>query len=94
MATVADVVASSVMPTARVVVTAVTDEGDNVIVWGRPENAARDSEPVGFVFQAKGAQADALLAEQASRLARGSETVISYATVADDWNLASGLSIP
>jgi hypothetical protein len=76
------------MPIARITVTALSDEGDTVIVWGRPD----DSEPIGFAFQAKGEQADVGLAERASRLARGTEAVIDYASVAGDWNLARGLS--
>jgi hypothetical protein len=64
------------MPIARITVTAVSDEGDDVIVWGRPEDAPDDSEPVGFVFQAKGEHADDGLAERASRLAPGAEAVI------------------
>ena len=80
------------MPVARITVTAVTDEGDNVIVWGRAEHAADDTEPVGFVFQTKGARADVELAERASRLARGTEVVIGYASVADEWNIARELS--
>lgn len=81
------------MPIAHIRVTAVSDEGDNVIVWGRPVAAADDSEPIGFVFQNKGAQAGSGLAERASRLARGSEAVIDYTAVADDWNMARGLSV-
>ncbi|MCJ7779938.1 MAG: hypothetical protein MUQ27_03865 [Acidimicrobiia bacterium] len=81
------------MPIARITVTAVSDEGDNVIVWGRPEHAPDDSEPVGFVFQAKGEQADVGLAERASRLACGAEAVIDCASVAGGWNLARGLSV-
>ena len=80
------------MTIARITVTAVSDEGDSVIVWGRPEHAVDDSEPVGFVFQTKGPQADVGLAERASRLARGTEAVIGYASVADDWNIARELS--
>lgn len=80
------------MLVARITVTAVSDEGDNVIVWGRPEHAPDDSEPIGFVFQTKGKQADAGLAERASRLACGTEAVIDYASVTVDWNLARGLS--
>lgn len=80
------------MPIAHITVTAVSDEGDNVIVWGRPEHTADDSEPIGFVFQTKGTQADFGLAEQASRLAHGIEAVISYEPVADNWNIAIGLS--
>lgn len=80
------------MPIARVTVTAVSDEGDNVIVWGLPEHAADESEPIGFVFQTKGAQADVGLAERASRLVRGAETVIGYVLVADGWNIANELS--
>ena len=80
------------MPVARIRVTAVSDEGDNVIVWGRPEHAPDDREPIGFVFQTKGEQADVGLAERASRLARGSEAVIDYVSVTVDWNLAKGLT--
>ena len=81
------------MPIARITVTAVSDEGDNVIVWGRPEHAPDDSEPVGFTFQAKGEQADAALAERASRLASGTEAAIDYVSLAIDWNLAKGLAV-
>lgn len=80
------------MPVARITVTAVSDEGDNVIVWGRPEHAADNSEPIGFVFQTKGTQADVGRAERASRLAHGTEAVICYGSVAEDWNIARGLS--
>lgn len=59
------------MPIARIRVTAVSDEGDNVIVWGRPEDTSDGSEAIGFVFQTKGAQVDFELAERASRLERG-----------------------
>lgn len=80
------------MPVARIRVTAVSDEGDSVIVWGLPEHAPDDGEPIGFVFQTKGEQADVGLAERASRLARGSEAVIDYVSVTVDWNLAKGLT--
>lgn len=80
------------MPVARITVTAVSDEGGNVIVWGRPEHAPNDSEPIGFAFQTKGEQADVGLAERASRLACGMEAVIDYAAVTVDWNVARGLS--
>ncbi len=39
------------MPVARITVTAVSDEGDQIIVWGRPEYGSDDGEPIGFVFQ-------------------------------------------
>ena len=81
------------MPTARIAVTAVTDEGDNVIVWGRPEHATDDTEPVGFVYQTKGQRAVASLAERASRLTRGTKCVITYVVVADEWNVANDLTI-
>ena len=79
------------MSVARITVTAVSDEGDTVIVWGRSEHAP-DDEPVGFVFQAKGEHADAGLAERASRLSRGTEVTIDYISVAADWNIAGGMS--
>lgn len=80
------------MPVARITVTAVSDEGDNVIVWGRPQHALDDSEPIGFAFQAKEEQADVGLAERASRLACGTEAVVDYTPVAVGWNVARGLS--
>lgn len=82
------------MPVARITVAAVSDEGDNVIVWGRPEHAPDDSEPIGFAFQSKGERADVGLAERASRLACGTEAVIDYAPMTIGWNLARGLSVP
>jgi hypothetical protein len=80
------------MPTARITVTAVSDEGDNVIVWRRPEGASDDAEPLGYVFQAGGDHDTVALAERASRLAAGTEAVIEYTTVVDGWNLGRGLS--
>jgi hypothetical protein len=80
------------MPLARIIVTAVSDEGDNVVVWGISEDAPDDSDPVGFAFQARGEQADVGLAERASRLAFGTEAVIDYASVTADWSLARGLA--
>ncbi len=81
------------MPIARITVTAVSDEGDAVIVWGRPEHAEEDDDPVGFAFSTKGEHADVALAERASRLAASAEAVIDYTPVADDWNVAHGLSV-
>jgi hypothetical protein len=81
------------MPMARIVVTAVTDEGDIVVVWGRPEQAAEDSQPVGFAFHAKGERADVALAARASRLVSGTAAVIEYASVTDGWSIASGLAV-
>ncbi len=80
------------MPIARIRVTAVSDEGDNVIVWGRTEHVPDNSEPVGYAFQAKGAHADIGLAERASKLVFGTEAVIEYTSITKDWNLARGLS--
>jgi len=80
------------MPIARIAVTAVSDEGDSVIVWGRLEHASNESKPIGFVFQARSEQADVALAERASQLAGGTVVVIDYTSIADDWNLARGLS--
>ena len=80
------------MPIAHITVTAISDEGDNVIVWGRSEHAPSGGEPIGFVFQTKGEQADIRLAERASRLVDGTETAIDYTPVAGGWNLGRGLS--
>jgi len=79
------------MQTARITVTAVSDEGDNVVVWGRPEHTPHEGELVGFVFQAKGEQADIGLAERASRLVVGTEAAIEYTPVAGGWNLGREL---
>lgn len=81
------------MPIARIIVTAVSDEGGSVVVWGRLEDAADHSESLGFVFQAKRAQADVGLAERASRLARGTRAVVDYTPVTNVWNIARGLSV-
>ena len=80
------------MPIARITVTSVSDEGDQVIVWGRPEDASESIDPVGFAFQAKGDQGDVGLTERASRLRSGQGAVIEYTAVADGWSLATGLS--
>jgi hypothetical protein len=82
------------MPTTHITVTAITDEGDNVIVWGRPDDAPDDAEPVGYVFQAKGDHDAVALAEEASRLTAGGEAVIDYTPVVDGWNVASSLTVP
>ena len=39
------------MPIVRITVTAVSDEGDNVIVWGRPEHAPSEGEPIGQRYE-------------------------------------------
>lgn len=80
------------MPLARITVTSVSDEGDSVIVWGRSDYATDESEPIGFVFQVKGEDADVGVAERASRLGYGTEVIIDYAAVAVGWNVARGLS--
>ncbi|MEN8234710.1 MAG: hypothetical protein ABFR89_07270 [Actinomycetota bacterium] len=81
------------MPVARITITAVSDEGDSVIVWGTPEQGPGD-EPIAFVFHTKEERSDVELAERASRLARGTEIVIDYIPVVDGWNRARGLSSP
>jgi len=80
------------MPVARITVTAVSDEGDTVVVWGRTKHAPDGSEPVGFAFQTKGQDADVGLAERASRLACGMEAVIDFGVIAAGWNTGRGLS--
>jgi hypothetical protein len=80
------------MPIARITVTAVTDEGNHVILWGRPERAKPGTGPVGFAFLAKGDGVDAALAERASRLTSGTEATIDFSPVVDGWNLGRGLS--
>lgn len=82
------------MPVARIAVTAVSDEGDSVIVWGRPEHDPNESKPIGFIFQTKAEQADLALAERASKLTGGTVVVIDYTSIADDWKLARGLPDP
>ncbi len=63
-------------------------------MWGRLDRAPNESEPVGFVFRAKGDRSNIELAERASRLGSGTEVAIDYAPVANGWNLASGLLPP
>jgi hypothetical protein len=77
------------MPIARITVTSVSDEGDQVIVRG----AQGDGAPVAFVFQAKGDDGDPGMAERASRLRAGDRAVIDCAVVADGWYRAKGLSL-
>jgi len=80
------------MPIARITVTAVSDEGDIVVVWGRPKTTPSEGDPIGSAFHTKGEQADIGLAERASRLVDGTETAIDYIPVATGWNLGRGLS--
>ncbi|MEN8239747.1 MAG: hypothetical protein ABFR53_11170 [Actinomycetota bacterium] len=80
------------MPIARITVTSVSDEGDIVIVWGRTQYGSDDSEPAGYAFQTKGEHGDVGLAERASKLVYGTEAVIEYRAITEDWNLARGLS--
>ena len=82
------------MPTAHITVTAVTDEGDTVIVWGRPGDAPGDAEPDGYVFQSKGVHDTVSLAEEASRVAAGTAAIIDHTPVVDGWHVASGLTVP
>lgn len=79
------------MPIARITVSAVSDEGDNVVVWDRTEYVPDDSEPVGYAFQTKAEHGDIGLVERASRLAYGTEAVIEYDRMTRDWNVARGL---
>jgi hypothetical protein len=80
------------MPTVRITVTAVSDEGDTVIIWGRPDDAP-DAAPVGYAFQTTGDHDTVTLAEQASRLASGTKVIIDYTAVAEGWNLGRGLTV-
>ena len=77
------------MLVARIEVISVSDEGDQVIVWGEPEHGGT---PVGFVFPTKGPGGSLELAERASRLALNATVVIEYHSTVEGWNLASGLS--
>jgi len=78
------------MSATRIIVTAVSDEGDTVVVWGRPGHAFDDGEPIGFAFHAK---TDVGSAERASRLACGDVVVIDSTPVAGGWNRALGLTV-
>ncbi len=80
------------MPTARFSVIAVSDRGDDVVVWARPEDGGDDGDPIGYVFQTKGEHGDVALAERASQLVHGTEVVVEYVAIVKDWNLAGGLS--
>jgi hypothetical protein len=77
------------MPIARITITSVSDEGDQVIIRGTKGD---DHTETAFVFQVKGDGADPGMAERASRLASGAEAMIDYSVVAEGWNLARGLS--
>lgn len=81
------------MPTARIAVVAISDEGDQVIVWGIPEHDPV-GEPVGYVFSTKTGPANEGLAERASRLATGVQITVEYTPVMDGWAAARGLTTP
>lgn len=80
------------MVLANITVTSVIDEGDQVIVWGRTEDAPADSDPIGFVFLAKGEGSDVELAVRASRLEPGTPVVIDHMAATEQWKVARGLS--
>ena len=80
------------MSIARITVVTVSDLGDTVTVWGQPEHASIADDPVGYVFQTKGEDGDAGLAERASRLGSGDQVVIDFRGVVSGWNVARGLS--
>jgi len=82
------------MPFASVAVTAASDEGDTVIVWGTPDGASGEGEPVGFVFHSSGERGDRQTAMRASRLVRGVEVRIEYSPVSVGWNIARRLVTP
>jgi glycerol kinase len=81
------------MPTTRVTVVAVSDEGDTVIVWGRTVGEPQGTA-VAFACRAKDAPYDADLAERASRLAPGAEIDVDVVPVVDGWNRIIRLSSP
>jgi hypothetical protein len=80
------------MPTAHITVTAVSDEGGQVVVWGRPDHAP-DDMPVGYAFQSTGDHDTVALADRASRLASGAAVVVEYTQVVDGWNVGRGLTV-
>jgi hypothetical protein len=80
------------MSVAHITITAVSDEGDTVIIWGRPDDAPDGTEPTGYAFQTKGDHDTVAHAERASRLTAGVEAVIEYTAVVDGWNVGRGLS--
>ena len=77
------------MPFARIEVVSVSDEGDQVVVWGQSESVGTQA---GFVFPTKGPGGSRQLAERASRLAPNAVVMIEYHPTVESWNLASGLS--
>ena len=82
------------MPTIRICVTAVTDEGDTVIVYGVADDPGAEADSpareVAFVVPAK-SEGSADLAERASRLERGALATIEYRAIEPDWNLVEDL---
>jgi thiamine monophosphate kinase len=77
------------MPSARITVASVTDEGDQVIVRG---TLGDTSTAMTFVFRTKGDRIEPALADRASRLGAGVVVSVDYAVVAEGWNVALGLS--
>ena len=83
------------MPTIRIAVTAVTDEGDTVVVYGVADDTRTEvdssAREVAFVVPAKSEEGSADLAERASRLERGALVTVDYRAIEPGWHLIEDL---
>ena len=81
------------MPWVPLNVVAVADEGDTVVVHG-VRSDVEGKMRVAVVFRAKAVDADASLAERASRLQPGTSVVVDGLEIDDGWYVGRGLEIP
>jgi hypothetical protein len=76
------------MPTTRIAVTSVVDEGDQVVVRG----VRSDGQEMAFAFVTKGANGDPELAARASRLSAGDVVDVDAVMVIEEWHVGRGIT--
>ena len=76
------------MPTTRITVVSVVDEGDQVVVRG----VRSDGREMACAFLTKGADGDAELASRASRLSTGDMVDVDAVAVVEEWHVGRGLT--